>query len=65
MFCRDCTAAVDHCHGTLVIHSSSLAECTEPGCVDLEYVRHYLVLDCSEITGGCQCVAQIELRQAS
>ena len=65
MSCRDCTAAVDHCHGTLVIHSSGSPECTEPECLDYEYVRHYLVLDCSEITGGCQCIGEIALSRAS
>ncbi len=65
MTCRDCDAAIDHCHGTLLIHSAGLPECTESGCVDLEYVRHFLVLECVDITGGCRCVAEIDLMQAS
>lgn len=65
MPCKDCTSAVDHCHGTLVIHTAGIPECTEPDCVDLEYVRHILVLECHEITGGCQCVGEIELSRAS
>ena len=55
---------VDICHGTLVIHAASGAECTEPDCVDLEYVRHVLILECQEVTGGCRCT-HIALAQAS
>ncbi|SNT26222.1 hypothetical protein [Rhodococcoides kyotonense] len=55
----------DICEGTLVIHAVGDAECTDPDCVDLEYVRHVLVLECEEITGGCQCAEHIELRRAS
>ncbi len=65
MPCRDCTASVDHCHGTLVIHTEGSAECTEPDCIDLEYIRHTLVLDCSEVTGGCRCIGEVELVRAS
>ncbi|MDJ0394383.1 hypothetical protein QMK17_13705 [Rhodococcus sp. G-MC3] len=53
------------CHGTLVIHAVGDAECTEPDCVDHDYVLHSLVLDCAEISGGCQCVGEIELVRAS
>nr|WP_115966768.1 hypothetical protein [Rhodococcus sp. (in: high G+C Gram-positive bacteria)] len=55
----------DLCHGTLVVHTVGGAECTEPDCVDPEYVFHSLVLDCAEITGGCRCVGDIELARAS
>lgn len=59
------STSFDTCQGTLVIHAVGDAECTEPDCVDLEYVRHFLVLECEEITGGCQCTALVELAQAS
>ncbi|WP_338887626.1 hypothetical protein [Rhodococcus sovatensis] len=55
----------DSCEGTLVIHAVGDAECTEPACVDLEYVRHSLVLECEEITGGCRCIGEVELIRAS
>lgn len=54
----------DRCEGTLVIHAVGDAECTEPDCVDLEYVRHFLVLDCDEITGGCQCIGEISIDES-
>lgn len=55
----------DSCEGTLVIHTVGDAECTEPDCVDLEYVRHSLVLECEEITGGCQCTVLVEAAEAA
>ena len=55
----------DICHGTLVVHVVGAPECTEPDCVDLEYVRHSLVLECENITGGCVCVGEVEFRRAS
>lgn len=59
------SSSIDTCHGTLVIHAVGAPECTEPECVDLEYVRHSLVLECEEVTGGCQCTLLVELAQAS
>lgn len=53
--CADCAAEVDHCHGTLIVHPGGSADCTTPGCSDLEDVRHHLRIDCRSIAGGCRC----------
>jgi hypothetical protein len=65
--CPDCTAELDHCHGSLVVHLDAAVECTEPGCVDLDRVRHALaVLACEEVDGACTCVVELaELLVAS
>jgi hypothetical protein len=55
----------DRCEGTLVVHAAGDAECTEPNCLDAEYVFHSLVLDCSDVTGGCRCTVGIDLARAS
>ncbi|WP_188545748.1 hypothetical protein [Rhodococcoides trifolii] len=56
MKCRDCARAVDHCHGTLIVHASNAVECTEGNCAELQSVRHVFVVDCSAVAGGCECV---------
>lgn len=53
--CGSCASAVDHCHGTLVIHAGLVAECTDPDCVDNDHSRHTFVIDCGDIAGGCYC----------
>ncbi|MFE9583306.1 hypothetical protein ACFYO1_43525 [Nocardia sp. NPDC006044] len=53
--CSSCESAADHCHGTLIVHSTRLTECTENDCVDLDYVRHTFVVDCADLAGGCAC----------
>ena len=65
--CSDCTADLDHCHGSLVLHLDAVVECTGPGCVDLDRVRHSLaVLTCEEVDGACTCVGELaELLVAS
>ncbi|TNC22398.1 hypothetical protein [Amycolatopsis alkalitolerans] len=55
MECPSCVSELDHCHGTLVRHEDELVECTEPGCRDLDLVRHTLSVSCAEIDGGCHC----------
>jgi len=55
MTCSQCNHDLDHCHGTLVIHAGTQVDCTDPDCVDLEIVRHPLVLECTELDGGCSC----------
>lgn len=54
--CADCAAGFDHCHGTLIVHASGPADCTQPGCPDLDAARHGLRIDCRSIAGGCRCV---------
>ena len=61
MSCSACLAELDHCHGTLVVHSTVEIECTDPDCIDLASVRHSLVIDCSELSAGCGCT---ELRMS-
>ncbi|MEA5365129.1 hypothetical protein VA596_36735 [Amycolatopsis sp., V23-08] len=56
MECASCDAAIDHCHGTLVVHpEGGFAECTDPGCVDGDRLRHGLIVDCQTLGGGCAC----------
>lgn len=59
--CTDCAAEFDHCHGTLIIHATGPADCTQPGCADLDGVRHDLLIDCRSIAGGCRCVEARQL----
>ncbi|CPW65192.1 hypothetical protein [Mycobacteroides abscessus] len=57
--CRDCLRDIDHCHGTLIVHSSRHAECTDRDC-DSQYVlRHSLVIDC--IAAQCDCASESQL----
>ncbi|MGU3431803.1 hypothetical protein ACNHUS_02190 [Actinomycetes bacterium M1A6_2h] len=55
MTCHDCAAAVDHCHGTLIVHSTHVVECTDETCVELQAIRHVFVVDCTAVAGGCVC----------
>jgi hypothetical protein len=57
--CPDCgldadpSDHLDHCHGTLVVHSDRSMDCTDPGCVLPELLRHDLIIDCMAVIGGC------------
>ncbi|MFF0489421.1 hypothetical protein ACWDSJ_05270 [Nocardia sp. NPDC003482] len=53
--CLSCDAALDHCHGTLIVHSDRSVECTEPDCSDHDHTRHAFVVDCFDLAGGCRC----------
>ncbi|WP_181777272.1 hypothetical protein [Amycolatopsis pittospori] len=56
MECVLCSGGLDHCHGTLIVHlEGGFTECGEPGCVDLDFVRHSLTIDCLDVDGGCSC----------
>jgi hypothetical protein len=57
MDCRACTAELDHCHGMLIEHVAGSAECTEPGCANLDPVRHREIVTCADLSGGCACSA--------
>ena len=50
--CRDCSAGLEHCHGTVIHHAHYRTECTEHGCVTPEVV-HAFSIDCDAI--GCAC----------
>ncbi|MCQ4119608.1 hypothetical protein [Rhodococcus tibetensis] len=65
--CGRCETAIDHCHGTLIVHSRRGIECTDESCVELSEVRHTLIIDCEEFGDGCFCTAEFtaELRHAS
>lgn len=56
--CMSCSADLDHCHGTLVLHGDHNTECTDFTCVDADFARHTLVVDCVEIVGGCRCAEE-------
>lgn len=53
--CVLCSRGMDHCHGSLVVHSDGTAECTDITCEDVVVDTHELVLDCLQLTGGCAC----------
>jgi hypothetical protein len=55
MECVSCTRDLDHCHGTLIVHTIEFVECTELLCVDLDQTRHLAIVDCSAVDGGCDC----------
>jgi hypothetical protein len=55
--CSDCGRDVDHCHGTLVIHSDRTVECTNAACELGDLLRHVFVIDCAAVLGGC-CVSE-------
>lgn len=54
--CSSCASALDHCHGTLVVHADRSVECTDADCIDLAHVRHTFVVDCGDVAGGCRCL---------
>jgi hypothetical protein len=58
---------IDQCEGTLVVHVEGgyAAECTDLDCVDLDQLRHTLVVDCSALSGGCSCLESLVITRAS
>jgi hypothetical protein len=50
--CHSCRDNLQHCHGTVIRHSQSRAECTEADCAAPE-VLHAFSVDCDSI--GCSC----------
>jgi hypothetical protein len=58
--CADCSGDVgpylDHCHGTLIVHSDRSLECTDTACQLPELLRHDLIIDCMAVVGDC-CIA--------
>lgn len=60
MNCVGCADDLDHCHGTLIIHTTGLTECTGHECVDLELIRHTLIVDCESVLAGCLCTGEPE-----
>ncbi|RSM82088.1 hypothetical protein DL991_06325 [Amycolatopsis sp. WAC 01375] len=62
MECAFCSGGLDHCHGTLVVHlDGGFTECGEDGCVDHDFARHTLTIDCFDVDDGCTC-AEVEAR---
>ncbi|MFC0543659.1 hypothetical protein [Kutzneria chonburiensis] len=57
MECVNCTRGLDHCHGTLIVHTTEFVECTELLCESHEETRHLAIVDCSAVDGGCDCVS--------
>jgi hypothetical protein len=60
MECANCTRGLDHCHGTLIVHTTEFTECTELMCEDLDEVRHLAIVDCGAVDGGCDCVSVLD-----
>ncbi len=56
--CSSCDAALDHCHGTVIVHLDRSEECTEMDCYDSDHSRHAFVVDCFVIAGGCGCAVK-------
>jgi len=61
MECLGCLTDLDHCHGTLIRHEDTIIECSDPGCVDFDLIRHALTISCEEIDGGCTCTVTEEI----
>ncbi len=55
--CQDCGLEIDHCHGTLVVHSDRTVDCTDAACELPDLLRHPLIIDCATVLGGC-CAAE-------
>lgn len=62
--CTHCTTGVDHCHGTLVVHATGPADCTQPDCTDTDEARHDLRIDCGSVMGGCDCARLAQVAAA-
>lgn len=60
--CPSCAAALDHCHGTLVLHAGRIAECTDAGCFDFDHARHTFIVECGDLAGGCRCGSPSSVR---
>ncbi|MCP2292953.1 hypothetical protein ACFYT3_24620 [Nocardia amikacinitolerans] len=56
--CPTCESAVDHCHGTLIIHAARMPECTDDDCIAFDHARHAFIIDCADLAGGCACTTQ-------
>lgn len=58
---------IDQCAGTLVVHVEGgyVAECTDRDCVDLDQLRHTLIVDCTALSGGCSCTESLVIARAS
>lgn len=62
--CPLCSRGIEHCHGSLVVHSDGTSECTAITCEDLHVEMHELVLECIQLANGCVCV-EVSVRVAS
>jgi len=51
--CSDCGLAVDHCHGTLIVHDDRTVDCTDAACDLPDLLRHGFIVDCIAVRGGC------------
>jgi hypothetical protein len=57
VICSGCRDNLDHCHGMLIVHADETVECDQPGCLDLDRVRHEFVVVCDENPAGrCDCL---------
>lgn len=59
-------SGLDLCDGTLVVHvEGEFTECTDPECVELDQLRHTLIVDCTALSGGCDCVEWLAFARVS
>ena len=53
--CWSCATAVDHCHGTLVLHADGGIDCDEVATCGADPGRHEWWLTCAELAWRCSC----------
>jgi hypothetical protein len=63
--CPDCGLDVDHCHGTLILHTDRTVDCTDAACQLPELLRHDFIIDCIDVVGGCCATEEPEALAAS
>lgn len=51
--CHPCTAGIDHCHGTLVLHADGTAECDEHHHCEAREDLHEWWVPCIDLGCGC------------
>ena len=55
---------LDHCHGTLIVHTDNTVECTDDDCYSTDQARHTFIVDCFDVAGGCGCTETATIRRA-
>ncbi len=51
--CWACATALDHCHGTLVLHADGAAECDHADRCEGREDLHELWIPCTDLICGC------------
>jgi hypothetical protein len=60
--CKWCNDDLEHCHDSLVRHTSGERQCMNPVCV-VPREAHHMVITCTEF--GCSCVASAPVAAAN